>query len=83
MTSILEILLEATQPKEPSKLLQQKLDRFLVLESRLQEQLGLQFTTDLESAWDELHAADLDRAYEHGFLTAFRLWMEVSAIDAR
>lgn len=80
MTPILEILLEATRPKEPPKPFQEKLDRFMVLENQLQEQLGWQFTMDLESAWDELHAASLDRAYEEGFLTAFRLWMEVSAL---
>lgn len=77
MTPILEILLEATQSKELPKPLQEKLDRFMALESQVQEQLGWQFTMDLESAWDELHATDLDRAYEHGFLTAFRLWMEL------
>lgn len=80
MTPILEILLEATRPKEPPKPFQEKLDHFMVLENQLQEQLGWQFTMDLESAWDELHAAELDRAYEHGFITAFRLWMEVSAL---
>lgn len=80
MTPILEILLEATRPKEPPEPFQEKLDRFMVLENQLQEQLGWQFTMDLESAWDELHAAELDRAYEEGFLTAFRLRMEVSAL---
>ena len=77
MTPILEILLEATRPKELPKPFQEKLDRFMVLENQLQEQLGWQFTMDLESAWDDLHAAELDRAYEQGFLTAFRLWMEL------
>lgn len=80
MTPMLQILLESTQVKEKPGPLEQKIDRFLIYENQVSEQLGWQFTMELESAWDELRAAELDRAYEQGFLTAFRLWQEVTAL---
>lgn len=83
MTPTLQMLWESASSCHAAEPLQKKLDRFMMLESQVQEQLGWHFTMDLESAWDDVHAAQLDDAYERGFLTAFRLWMEVSAIDAR
>lgn len=78
MSPTLQILWESASPGCVSDSFQQKADRFLLYEAQITEQLGLQFTMQLESAWDELHGAELDRAFEQGFLTAFRLWMEVS-----
>lgn len=79
MSPTLQVLWESVPSKRPSESLQQKLDRFLVYEDQISQCLGLRFTTELENAWDDLHAAELDRAYEAGFVTAFRLWAEVSA----
>lgn len=80
MTPMLQILLESTQVKEKPGPLEQKRDRFLIYENQVSKQLGWHFTMELESAWDELHAAELDRAYEQGFLAAFRLWQEVTVL---
>lgn len=80
MTSILQILLESTQTRKTPEALEQKRDRFLIYENQVSEQLGWHFTMELESAWDELHAAELDRAYEQGFLAAFRLWQEITLL---
>lgn len=80
MSPTLQMLWEFNSPNHVPDPLQQKLDRFMVLESQVQEQFGWRFVMDLEAAWDELHEAQLDRAFEQGFLAAFRLWAEVWAL---
>lgn len=80
MSPTLQMLWESIPHGRVSGPLRQKLDRFMLYEDQITQQLGWQFTMDLESAWDDLHAAQLDDAFEQGFLTAFRLWMEVSAL---
>ena len=80
MSPTLQTLWESASPNHISDPLRQKFDRLLLYENQVREQLGWQFTMELESAWDDVHAAQLDDAFERGFLTAFRLWMEVSAL---
>lgn len=83
MSPTLQMLWESTPHDRVSDSLQQKLDHFMLYEDQITQQLGWQFTVELESAWDDLHGAQLDDAFEQGFLTAFRLWVEVSAIGAK
>lgn len=83
MSPILQALQESVQWEHSDPEQSKKLNRLISLHNKVQTQFGLDFVNELSTAWDELHDAELDRAYEEGFLTAFRLWMEVSAIDAR
>lgn len=83
MSPTLQTLWESASPGHVSEPLQQKSDRFMLYEDQIRERLGWQFTMELESAWDDLHAAQLDDAFEQGFLTAFRLWAEVSVLGVR
>lgn len=54
--------------------------RFRACEDKIQAQLGLDFVDELDNAWNDIHLGELDRAYEQGFLDAFRLWAEVTAV---
>ena len=46
---------------------------------RVTQALGIEFTDALTGAIDDQHEEDMQSAYAEGFLTAFRLWMEMSA----
>ncbi len=46
---------------------------------RISQVLGMEFTDALTGAIDDQHAAELENAYKEGFVTAFRLWMEMAA----
>lgn len=46
---------------------------------RVTQTLGLEFTDALTGAIDDQHVEELENAYREGFVTAFRLWMEMAA----
>lgn len=82
MLPTLQILQQAQTTTTRKEELTQKLECFLTYEEKIRSQFGLGFLNKMENAWDELHAAELDDAYEAGFLAAWKLWAEVSSIAA-
>lgn len=83
MLPTLQILWESARSTAMGQTSKEKLKRFRACEDKIVAQFGLEFVDELENAWDELHLAELDRAYQAGFLTAFQLWMEVSSATYR
>lgn len=80
MSTIIQALQESVQWEHSDPAQDKKLNKLISLHNKIQAQFGLDFINELSTAWDDLHLTELDRAYEEGFLTAFRLWMEVSAL---
>ena len=81
MSPILQILQEFSHTTAVEPSYTEKLQNLIVLQEKIQHQFGLSFLDEFSAAWNDLHMAELDRAYEQGFLTAFRLWAEVSAME--
>lgn len=80
MSPIIQALQDSVQQKHPDPAEQEKLHKLIALQDKVQARFGLDFVNELSTAWDDLHLSELDHAYEEGFLTAFRLWMEVAAL---
>ena len=78
MSPILQALQEFVQWERPRPSDGEKLQKLIALQDKIQARFGLDFVNELCAAWDDFHMEELDRAYEDGFLTAFRLWMEVA-----
>lgn len=79
MLPTLKILWETTDSTRIETSFKEKQERFGACEEKIHTHLGLDFANELLNAWDDLHMAELDRAFEQGFLAAWRLWAEVSA----
>lgn len=78
MLPTLQTLWESTPSSATDKPVQKRLERLLLYENQVQEHLGWKFAIEMERAWDDLHHAEIERAFEQGFLTAWKLWAEVS-----
>lgn len=83
MTPTLQILWDSARPSGSASETQEKLQRLIDLQDKIQTQFGLAFLDQWDRAWDDLHMVELDRAFEQGFLAAFQLWMEVSSLEIR
>lgn len=81
MLPTLQILWEAARSTRTDASFQEKQERFRACEDKIQAQLGLDFVDELDNAWDDLHLAELDCAFEQGFLAAFRLWAEMCSLN--
>lgn len=80
MTPTLQILWDSAQPSSSASAAKEKMQKLIPLQDKIQTQFGLEFLDQWDRAWDDLHLSELDCAFEQGFLAAFRLWMEVSAM---
>lgn len=80
MSTIIQALQEGVQWKHSDPAQDKKLNKLISLHNKIQAQFGLGFVDELSKAWDDLHLSELEHAYEAGFVTAFHLWMEVSAL---
>ena len=78
MLPTLQILQQAQTTSILKEEVTKKVERLLLYENQVQEHLGWKFAIEMERAWDDLHHAEIERAFEQGFLTAWKLWAEVS-----
>lgn len=81
MPKIISILHDASTLDDTYAIDRGELDHLIALQDEIQARFGLDFLDEWDAAWTARHSAEVDRAYEQGFLTAFRLWMEVFSPD--
>lgn len=83
MSTIIQALQESVEYSSRNPATLEMLQRLNALQDKIKAEFGMPFLNEYSDAWNDIHLDEIDRAYEHGFLTAFRLWMEVSAIELR
>lgn len=81
MLPTLQILWEAACPTKMDASFKEKQELLRACEDKIHAQFGLDFVDELENAWNDLHMAELDCAFEQGFLAAFRLWVEMCSLN--
>ena len=81
MSPILQALQESVEYNNRTPATLEMLQRLSALQDKIKAEFGMPFLNEYSDAWNDLHLDEIDRAYEAGFVTAFRLWMEVSDLQ--
>lgn len=83
MLPTIQILYEAGSYTPISAELKQKSAAYHAYQDQIREQFGLTFVNGMDDALNDYQLAELDRAFEQGFLAAWNLWAEVCSVTSR
>lgn len=80
MLSTIQILYEAGPYTPISDEYKKKSAEYQTYQDQIREHFGLAFVDGMDHALNEFHLTEVDRAFEQGFLAAWKLWVEVSGV---
>ena len=83
MLPTLQILYEAGSFTPISAELKQKSAAYHTYQDQIRERFGLTFVNGMDDALNDYQLAELDRAFEQGFLAAWKLWAEVTNLTGQ